>query len=286
MDFESDEIESVDDEQFSQIVSQMQALAAADPIPPYQKVNVLRHIRPLRKLLPDAQALRTDRISVEATSPDVVPERLIFENREGQILLAFTPNRDQTAYGPLMGHIGKCTRLADPEIEELLEICHDLLQVNAMGAWCLRPAESEGRLVSATHIGERALQRDSFLARMIDNLSELLPSIKTINVKHQVRGRQRRQWCQFLNHQGLEVAAIDSKAFGVHLRSIVVRPNINLLELNILRCCIWSQQLECSLEELAEVIHELMALIASVQASTIVLSSGGSNKVFPPNNRQ
>lgn len=282
MDAESDVIESIGDAEFRQIASRMQALAASDPIPPYKKVNVLRHIRPLRALLPEAQAFRTDRMFVDATIPGAIPDRLIFENRKGEILLAFTPDDRGDAHGRLVGHIGKCTRLANPQIDELLDISFALLRTNHMGAWCLRPAESEGRAVSLTHIADRPIEANSFLARMVENLSALLPSIKTINVFHVVRGRQRRQWCQFFDHDGLEVASIDSKAFGVHMRAIVVRPNINLLELNILRCCIWGNQLGCTLEELAEVFHELMALTASVQASSIELSTDGSNKAIPP----
>ena len=259
------------EEAFAEHLSASHTLADGLNLAPYKAVPVIETLKEIRALVPDAQCLRTDRLMITPTRKCPKPARVIFESRESKPFITFTPQESGPGLDRVLKHVSIVSGLDAAGAQSLQEMCRKLIEINPLGAWTLYPAKMEDLVVTEEALGARPLGQDELLRQIVRNLADLLPEVHQINIRHQNRGKRRKQWCQFEDANRREMTSIDSSAFAIHAKSFVARPDVNLVELNLMRLVIWSRQLKCSVGDLVEVFHELIFLTAVVGATRIVL---------------
>lgn len=247
------------------------AKSAADQIHlnPYDPAHVEEHLDVLRTLLPSALSVRTDRMFVKSRREGAAPERIIFEDGSREPLLTYSLASGEDGLRKMIWYIRGTTGLSDYQSSQLVQATDGLLALNPLGAWSMQTDPMLPLVMSETMFADRTLEPDEFTGALVRNLADILPDIDHIEITNQYRGKRRKQWCQFINRAGKEVTTIDTGAFTMHAKALVVRPKINLIDVNLFRCMIWSRQLGCELRELPEVFHEISFATATAAATRI-----------------
>jgi hypothetical protein len=269
-DFFMSEIEHrLTDAEFSSAFQTAKAVADQTLLNPYDPAQVEELLDVLRKLLPSALSVRTDRMFVKSRREGAAPERIIFEDGGREPLLSYSLASGEDGQRKMIYYIRGTAGLSEYQASELVRATDGLIALNPMGAWSLQSDPMLPLVMSETMFADRTLEADEFTGALVRNLADILPDIDHIEITNQHRGKRRKQWCQFINRAGMEVTTIDTGAFTMHSKALVVRPKINLIDVNLFRCMIWSRQLGCRLRELPEVFHEISFATATGSATRI-----------------
>ncbi len=257
------------DAEFSSAFQTAKAVADQIQLNPYNPSQVAEHLATLRDLLPAALSVRTDRMFVKSRREGATPERIIFEDGGREPLLSYSLAAGEEGRRKMIYYIRGTAGLSDYQASELVRATDGLLALNPLGAWSLQSDPMLPLVMSETMFADRTLDADEFTGALVRNLADILPEVDHIEITNQHRGKRRKQWCQFINRDGMEVTTIDTGAFTMHTRAMIVRPKINLIDVNLFRCIIWARQLGCRLRELPEVFHEISFATANASATRI-----------------
>lgn len=157
--------------------------------------------------------------------------------------------------------------------EQLLGIGEQVHGLNPAGYWCVQPDGEAAPVefdVRSPPPGQAVAQRLQWLADKLPEISE----VRCVrSLEGQPNGRlMRRQHLRFIDRQGMERAALDTRQFNVHIESMMTGQMQEHYRRNMIRARIWAEQLDVELTDLPLIFADLTLYSLTCQARRIVLN--------------
>lgn len=245
---------------------------------PYVHATVQKCLATIKSVSSEIELIRTEIFSAKGSEP-LQQFGLVCANRRLDFRVPQSLQADEEDQQRLSGFL----RTDSEQIALLVTQLSMLHELNCYGTWVVSPAATPSLVVG----GETRNLLDggaSLLTDVHQSLVDALPGVHEIRVedclKISSRGGMRRRPCiRVMATDDIELAAIDTTLFQVHLQALLLPKEFSKPH-HRFRVAAWATQLSVGADLMARILNDLGLLTLSLPVTRIVLRPVAQTRAY------